>query len=149
MARRSLLVVLSAFAALSVPATAGAASFTAPAAKVPGELRVCSQGAAGMDVFVDKADLHKEKRGLGAGACKTFALPKGKYAVTVVGQCADARDAHLTDLAVAPSSRALYQGTSLAGARVVRESTTTWTATWECVGAPTGGRPLDSPPPTP
>jgi hypothetical protein len=155
MARRSLVVLLSAFAALSVPATAGAASSASsvapapPAAKVPGTLRVCAQGPAGMDVFVDKADLHKEKRGLGAGACKDFALPKGKYAVTVVGQCADARDAHLTDLAVAPSSRALYQGTSLAGARVVRGSTTTWTATWECVGAPTGGRPLDSPPPTP
>lgn len=134
MARRSLVVLLSAFAALTVP-TAALAAPAAPAAKVPGKLRVCAQGPAGMDVFVDSTKLHKEKRDLGAGACKTFSLPKGKYAVTVVGHCGDARDARLADLAVAPASRALYHGTTLAGARVVRGGTTTWTATWECAGA--------------
>jgi hypothetical protein len=134
MARRSLVVLLSAFAVLSVPATAQAA-VAAPAVKVPGKLRVCAQGPAGMDVFVDKGDLHKERRDLGAGACRTFKLPKGKYAVTVVGHCGDARDAQLADLAVSPTSRGLYHGTSLAGARVVRASTTTWTATWDCQGA--------------
>ena len=141
MARRSLVVLLSAAAVLSAPATAVAA----PTAKVPGQLRVCAQGPAGMDVFVDSTKLHKEKRDLGAGACKTFTLPKGKYAVTVVGHCGDARDAKLADLAVSPPGRALYQGSSLAGARVVRGSTTIWTATWECTGVPTGGTPMGTP----
>jgi hypothetical protein len=148
MARRAF-VLLCAVAALSVPTTAAAAVATKP----PGKLRVCGQGPAGMDVFVDKADarteLHKEKRDLGAGACASFPLPKGRYAVTVVGRCADARDAELAGLAVTPESRGLYHDTTLAGARVVRESTTTWTATWECAGAPSGGTPLEGTPPSP
>jgi hypothetical protein len=134
MARRALLVACVVTAALSAPA----AAYGAPPVKPPGELRVCGNGAA-MDVFVDKAELHKEKRDLADGKCKSFSLPKGKYAVTVVGHCATNADARLADLAVAPASRALYSGTSLAGARVVRESTTTWTATWECLGATQAG----------
>lgn len=133
MARRSLYVLLSAAAVLSTPATA----FAAGAEKVPGELRVCGHGAK-TDVYVDRDELHKEKTGLADGKCKSFAVPKGKYAVTVVGTCAGNADAKLADVEVAPTSRALYQGEMLAGARIVRESTTTWTATWECIGATAG-----------
>lgn len=130
MTRRALILVLTAAAAMAGTAGVAQASVTA---KPPGELRVCGEGAP-MDVFVDRDELHKEKRGLAAGTCKSFALPKGKYAVTVTADCENNRDAKLADITVAPASRALYQGEALAGARVVRESTTTFTATWTCLG---------------
>ncbi len=149
--RRALVLVLAAGGVLSGPAAAQAAT----AVKPPGELRVCSEGAL-TDVFVDRDELHKEKRNLAAGKCKSFALPKGKYAVTVLGHCENNRDSKLTDIAVAPESRALYKGEYLAGARVVPESTTTFTVTWDCTGVGTnpgeGGPPAfgePTPPPAP
>lgn len=122
--------LLTLTAALLVPAGVAQA---ATAAKPTGELRVCGKGAL-MDVFVDRGELHKEKRNLAAGKCKDFTLPKGKYAITVLGHCENNRDSTLADIAVAPESRALYQGEYVAGARVVPDSTTTFTATWTCLG---------------
>lgn len=130
MVRRSLVLLLSAAATLAAP---GGIAHAQTTEKLPGELRICSEGAV-MDVFVDRDELHKEKRGLAAGKCKNFALPKGKYAITILGFCENNRDSRLADIAVAPESRALYQDQYLAGARVVRESTTSFTATWTCLG---------------
>jgi hypothetical protein len=110
--------------------------------KAIGELRVCGTGAV-TDVYVDRGTLHKQKLGLADGTCRTFRLPQGQYAVTVVGHCAGNQDAHLSGLAVDPTDRTLYQNGSVAGARVTRDSTTTWTATWECTGAPTTGTPFN------
>ena len=138
--RDALVLLLAVGGMLSTPAAAQAAT----AAKPPGELRVCSEGAL-TDVFVDRGELHKEKRNLPPGKCKSFALPKGKYAITVLGHCENNRDSKLTDIAVAPESRALYTGEYLAGARVVRESTTTFTVTWDCTGI--GPNPGESGPP--
>ena len=122
--------LLTLTAALLVPVGVAQA---ATAAKPTGELRVCGEGAL-MDVFVDRGELHKEKRNLPAGKCKDFTVPKGKYAITVLGHCENNRDSTLADIAVAPESRALYQGEFVAGARVVPDSTTTFTATWTCLG---------------
>lgn len=129
MLRPTLALLIVAVPSLGVVPSAQAA----PTLKPPGVLRVCGNGAP-TDVFIDRGELHKEKRGLADGKCKNFKVPKGKYAVTVTAACTNARDARLADVAVSPTSRALYHGTSLGGARVVRESTTTWTSTWECTG---------------
>ena len=134
MLRPTLALLIVAVPSLGVVPSAHAATTLKP----PGELRVCGNGAR-TDVDVDRDELHKEKQGLADGKCKSFALRKGKYAITVVGRCEGNQDARLADAGVAPTSRALYHGTSLAGARVVRESTTTWTATWECVGVTSAG----------
>lgn len=154
MVQRALALLLTTAATLAGPTTAHAAAEKKPTPK--GELRVCGEGAP-MDVYIDRDELHKEKRGLSAGECKDFALPKGKYAVTVIAACTSNQDAKLADITVAPASRALYRSGALAGARVVRKSTTTFTATWTCVGIggtapdatapPTFGEP--SPPTTP
>ena len=130
MARRTLALLLTTTAAL---AGSAGVSQAAVAAKPPGVLEVCGEGAL-MDVFVDRGELHKEKRNLPAGECKTFTVPKGKYAITVLGHCENNRDSTLADIAVAPQSRALYQDDYIAGARVVPDSTTTYTVTWTCLG---------------
>lgn len=130
MIRRTLALLLTTTAALAGSAGVAQAAVTA---KPSGELKVCGEGAL-MDVFVDRGELHKEKRNLPAGECKTFTLPKGKYAITVVGHCENNRDSTLVDIAVAPQSRALYQDDYIAGARVVPDSTTTYTVTWACLG---------------
>lgn len=130
MTRRTLALLLTTTAAL---AGSAGISQAAVAAKPAGELKVCGEGAL-MDVFVDKGKLHREKRNLPAGACKTFTVPKGKYAITVLGHCENNRDSTLADIAVAPRSRTLYQDDYIAGARVVPDSTTTYTVTWTCLG---------------
>ena len=143
--RRTLVLLLTAGAALGGPAAAHAA----PGEKSPGELKVCGNGAI-FDIFVDRAldevELHKERREVAAGECRRFMLPKGKYAITVSGRCENNRDARLSDLAVSPPKRALYAGEAIAGARVVRDSVTTFTATWTCLGVE-GQTPDHTPPP--
>ncbi|MBA3742063.1 hypothetical protein [Sporichthya sp.] len=143
MARRALVLLLTTAAAVLGPAGV-ARGVTAE--KVPGELRVCGEGAI-TDVFIDRDELHEEKRSLAAGKCKRFALPKGKYAVTVTAFCENNRDAKLADVAVAPESRALFQDEYIAGARVVRESTTTFTTTWDCTGLAGTAEPSGGPTP--
>lgn len=134
MVRRALALLVTTASALAGPVgIAHAGVQDKPSGKPLGELRVCGEGAV-MDVFIDRGELHEEKRGLAAGKCKNFAVPKGKWAVTLLGFCENNRDSKLADIAVAPESRALYQDQYLAGARVVRESTTTYTATWTCLG---------------
>lgn len=146
MVRRALALLLTTAATLAGPTAAPAATAKAP--KPKGELRVCGEGAP-MDVFLDKGKSHREVRALAADTCKSFKVSRGQWAVTVNAACENFRDARLTSLTVDPADRALYYPEGgLGGARVERDSRTTVTAVWNCLGYANPASPApDAPPP--
>jgi hypothetical protein len=139
MPRRALALLFATAVSIAAPVgvanAAGASPVKTPSGPKTGKLRLCTDGSP-MAVYVDGVGLHRAKEHLADGACVAYRLPKGKYAVTVVGSCTNNASAALTGARVEPARRALYNtgGDGLAGARVKAKRTTIFAASWSCRG---------------